>query len=192
MKYSLLMALSAFGALALGIALAKADDDKKKDESVVELDGLKSKVPAGWKSHEPTNRMRAYEFTLPKAKDDMVDAEMIIFYFGPGGGGSAEDNIKRWKGMIEPPAGKKIDDVAKVEKSKVGDVPVTYLDVEGTYLFKEKPFDPNSKVETKPNYRMLGIVFESPKGPYFIRVTGPAKTVGEQKKAIDEWLKNFK
>jgi hypothetical protein len=192
MKVSSLIALAAFGALALGVSLAKADDDKKKEASVVELDGLKSKVPAGWKFHEPTNRMRAYEFTLPKAKDDKVDAEMVIFYFGPGGGGTADDNIKRWKGMIEPPAGKKIDDIAKVDKSKVGDVGVTYLDVEGTYLAKERPFDPNSKVEKKPDYRMLGIVFESPKGPYFIRVTGPTKTVSEQKKAIDEWLKNFK
>jgi hypothetical protein len=192
MKVSALIALVAFGAIALGISLAKADDDKKKDEGVVELDGLKSKAPADWKSEPTTNRMRAYQFKLPKAKDDKADAEMIIFYFGPGGGGSAEDNIKRWKGMIEPPTGKKIDDVAKVDKSKVGDVAVTYLDVEGTYLAKERPFDPNSKVEKKADYRMLGIVFESPKGPYFIRVTGPAKTVAEQKKAIDEWLKNFK
>jgi hypothetical protein len=129
---------------------------------------------------------------LPSAKDEKASAELIIFYFGPGGGGSAEENIKRWKGMIAPPQGKKIDDVAKVDKFKVGDVKVTYLDVEGTYLAKERPFDPNSKVERKPDYRMLGVVFESPKGPYFMRVTGPAKTVAEQKKAFDEWLKNFK
>jgi hypothetical protein len=176
--------------LTIGVVGVKAADDKKEGE-VVELDGLKSKAPAGWESHAPSNRMRAYEFTF-KGKDDKVGAEMVIFYFGPGGGGSAEENVKRWKGMMAPPEGKKIDDVAKVEKSKVGEVPVTYLDVEGTYLFKEKPFDPNAKVEQKKDYRMLGIVFESPKGPYFIRVTGPAKTVAEQKKAIDEWLKNFK
>jgi hypothetical protein len=192
MKPSWSIGLLACATLALGTNLISAADDKKEGE-VVELDGLKSKAPADWVSKPPTNKMRAYEFKLNnKDKDDKAVAEMTIFYFGPGGGGSAADNIKRWKGMIEPAEGKKIDDVAKVEKSKVGEVAVTYLDVEGTYLSKERPFDPNSKVEKKPEYRMLGIVFESPKGPYFIRVTGPAKTVAEQKKAIDEWRKNFK
>jgi hypothetical protein len=192
MKNSLRTVLLVGGAFVLSATLARAADDKKKDENVVELDALKSKAPADWKQEATTNQMRAYQFKLPHAKDDKLDADMIIFYFGPGGGGSAEDNIKRWKGMMAPVEGKKIEDVAKVDKFKVGEVPVTYLDVEGTYLAKERPFDPNSKVEKKPDYRMLGVVFESPKGPYFIRVTGPAKTIAEQKKAFDEWLKNFK
>ncbi|MFL5243840.1 MAG: hypothetical protein ACJ8FY_17195 [Gemmataceae bacterium] len=192
MNYSLRTLVLIGGALLLPALLLQAADDKKKDGTAVELDGLKSKAPADWKTEPTTNQMRAYQFKLPNAKDEKANAELIIFYFGPGGGGSAEENVKRWKGMMAPPQGKKIDDVAKVDKFKVGDVAVTYLDVEGTYLAKERPFDPNSKVEKKPDYRMLGVVFESPKGPYFMRVTGPAKTVAEQKKAFDGWLKNFK
>jgi len=192
MKNSLRTVLLVGGAFVLSATSLRAADDKKKDGNVVELDTLKSKTPADWTQETTTNQMRAYQFKLPNAKDDKASAELIIFYFGQGGGGSAADNIKRWKGMMAPPDGKKIDDVAKVDKFKVGEVPVTYLDVEGTYLAKERPFDPNSKVEKKPDYRMLGVIFESPKGPYFIRVTGPAKTIAEQKQAFDEWLKNFK
>jgi hypothetical protein len=192
MKNSLWTVLLVGVAFVLTATLLRSADDKKKDGNVVELDALKSKTPADWEQKPTTNQMRAYQFTLPNAKDNKASAELIIFYFGQGGGGSAADNIKRWKGMMTAPEGKKIDDVAKVDKFKVGEVPVTYLDVEGTYLAKERPFDPNSKVEKKPDYRLLGVVFESPKGPYFMRVTGPAKTIAEQKKAFDEWLKNFK
>src|SRR5207248_764687 len=123
---------------------------------------------------------------------DKDEAEVVIFYFGEGGGGPVDDNIKRWKGMFVPPEGKKIDDVAKVQKLKVGDVPVTYLDIHGTYSFQSPPSDPNAKTTRRFNYRMLAVVFESKKGPYFIRMVGPADTVAHYKKGFDEWLKGFK
>jgi hypothetical protein len=192
MKHTWWVALLGCGALALGYLPSKsyvAADDKGE---VVELDNLKSKAPAEWKKEEPAGKLRAYQFKLPKAKDDKADAELVIFYFGPGGGGSTDDNIARWKKQMTPPEGKKVDDVAKVEKGKVGDVPVTTFDMEGTYLFTVAPNDPNSKKEERPGYRFVGVVFESPKGPYFMRLVGPAKTVGEHKKAFDEWIKEFK
>jgi hypothetical protein len=163
--------------------------------TVVELDGLKSRAPADWKQEEPSEvsrRFRAYQFRIPHAEGDKQDAEVIIFFFGPGGGGTAADNIKRWKGMFEPPEGKTADDVSKVEKSKVGDVELTALDIHGTYLHKARPFDPSEKPEKRAHYRMTSVVFESKNGPYFIRFVGPAKTVAAHKKGFDEWLKSFK
>ena len=67
-----------------------------------------------------------------------------------------------------------------------------YFDVQGTYLSKFPPFAPNAKTITKPDHRMLGIIFESNNGPYFIRVVGPSATVEHHKKGFDEWLKSFK
>lgn len=183
------------GVLAGWPGLAGADDPAKPGdgkEKVVTLDGLKSRVPADWKEEKPGNQMRVNQFKIPKVKGDPADAELVIFFFGPGGGGSAEDNVRRWKGMFLPPEGKKIDDVANVTKMKVGDVDVTYLDVQGTYKFKERPFDPNAKEERRPDYRMLGVVFASKNGPYFFRLVGPAKTVTEHKKEFDKFLRGFK
>ena len=160
--------------------------------TVVELDGLKSEAPAGWKMGKADNKFRAYQFSIPKADGDKEDAELVIFYFGPGSGGGVEDNVKRWKGMFQGAGGKDVDDAAKVEKLKVGDVPVTYLDVKGTYLSKFPPFAPNAKVTRKDNYRLLGVVFESKDGPYFFRLVGPERTVGENKAAFERWVKNFK
>jgi hypothetical protein len=173
------MALS--GVMLLGAGDAGAGDKG----TVVTLSSLKSTTPANWKSQEPANKFRAYQFKVD-------DAELVIFYFGEGSGGSPADNIKRWNDMFVPPEGKTIDDVSKVEKLKVGPAELTYLDVHGTYLSKNPPFDPKAKVERKANYRRLGVYFACEGGPYFIHLTGPAKTVEQNKKAFDEWLKNFK
>jgi hypothetical protein len=171
----------------------RADEKKEqKKGTIVEIDDLKSVAPADWKSEEVTTKFRTHHFRIPHVADDKSDAELTIFFFGTGSGGSADANVKRWKGMFLPPEGKKIDDVAKVENFKVGNVDVTYLDVQGTYKFKERPFDPAAKEELRPDHRMLGVVFESPKGPYFFRLVGPAKTVTENKKAFEDWVKGFK
>jgi hypothetical protein len=157
----------------------------------VTLGGMKSTAPVAWKP-EKAGQMRAYQFALPKAEGDKEDAEVVIFYFGPGGGGSVADNMKRWKGMFVPPSGKSIDEVAKVSDTKAGAAELSVLDVEGTYKFKARPFDPNAKEELKPDFRMLGVVFQCKDGPYFIRFVGPAKTVAKHKQGFDEWLKAFK
>lgn len=186
-------------ALLAGVGLACQAEEKTSDAprnekkgSQVSIDGLSSRAPADWKEVETNKQFRYKEFQLPRQGDDKADAELIIFYFGEGGGGGIADNLKRWKGMFQAPAGKSIEDVSKVEKLKIGNVEATYLDVQGTYLYKFPPFDPNAKITKKENFRRLGVVFASEKGPYFITVTGPAKTVESQKKSFDEWLKAFK
>jgi hypothetical protein len=195
MKHALWFLLLSAALVTCGLVPAESSarqGDSKKG-TVVKLDGLQSRTPADWIEEPPTNRMRFKQFRLPAVMDDKDNAELIIFFFGTGGGGTAEENIKRWKAMFVPPEGKKIEDVAKVDnKMKVGDVKVTYLDVNGTYLQKDRPFDPNSPTNRRSNYRMLGVVFESKNGPYFIRLVGPADTVAHYKKGFDQWLKGFK
>src|SRR5690348_2065135 len=157
------------------IAAQEKQKAKGKAGTLVTLDGLESRAPADWQEEPPTNRTRLKQFRLSPIDDDKDNVEVVIFYFGEGQGGSAADNINRWKGFFVPPEGKKIDDVAKVQKFKVGEVPVTYLDIYGTYSFKFPPFSPSAKTTLRPNYRMLGVVFASKKGPYFIRMLGPAR-----------------
>ena len=171
-------------AILLAAATVRADE--------VTLDALKSKTPASWKAEQPSNKFRAYQFTIPKAKGDDDNAELVIFFFGAGGGGGVADNLKRWKGMFDAPEGKSIDEVSKVETMKLPKAELTYLDVTGTYLSKFPPFDPKAKTTRKANFRRLGVVFESENGPYFITLTGPANTIAAAKPDFDSWLKNFK
>jgi hypothetical protein len=177
----------------LGILFATAWSYAQDKKGVnVKLDNIQSTAPAEWKAEKPQFGTRLHQFRLPKAEGDKEDAEVTVSYFGQGQGGGVNENVQRWKGQFVPPTGKSIDDVAKVEKMKVGDVEVTYLDVQGTYKSRNPPFDPNAKEELKPDSRMIAVYLATKTGPHFIRCVGPAKTVEQYKKGFDEWLKAFK
>jgi hypothetical protein len=182
-----------FGALACSApgnsAPGGTADGGGGEGTVVDLDGLKSKAPAGWKAEKPANLLRHAQFRLPKAGDDKYDGELVVF---KGFGGTAKANVARWKNQFLPPKDKTRDDVSKVEEMKVAGCTVTYLDVHGTYLFKERSFDPDEKPQERPDYRMLAVQFEGPKTVYHIKLVGPAKTVEHYKAGFDEWLKGFK
>jgi hypothetical protein len=193
-----------FGLFVVGLALVgcsvesratgprnNSDADQGNGE-VVELGNLKSAAPASWEKQKPTSNLRVYQFRIPKAGNDPKDAELTIFFFGEGSGGTVKANLDRWKSQFRAPEGKKIDDVTKVKEFKVGAVPVTYLDISGTYLEKFPPFAPNAKITPREDYRMLGVIFANEGGPYYLRLIGPARTVTQQKDAFDKWLKSFK
>ena len=180
-------------ALAITITLFVGLNLVKAGGETVELGGLKSKTPEAWKSQKPSNKLRLYQFAVPKVEGDKEDAELVVFFFGAGGGGSTDDNLKRWKGQFIAPEGKTIDDASKVEKFKVGkEADVVYLDISGTFKYKNPPFDPKAKEERKENFRRFGVIFDTDKGAYFITLTGPAKTMAKSKDAFDGWIKAFK
>jgi hypothetical protein len=190
MKRLVLLALFGLGVLGLSFCpRAAAADDKEKKGEVVELDGLKAAVPGTWKEEKPSNNMRFLQYKLPKVEGDKDDAELVVFR---GFGGSAEENIKRWKATFTPPEGKELDDVAKVTDIKIGGLKAVYLDVSGTYMFKAAPFDPKAKVEARADNRMLAVHFEGKNDQYHIKLVGPAKTVASYKTGFDEWLKALK
>jgi hypothetical protein len=156
----------------------------------VELGSFKATPPAEWKVTRPTNQMQYRVFTLPKAEGDKDETVLTIFSF-PGSVGSLESNLSRWKGMIEPDGGKKVDDVAKIEKLKVGDIEVTTFDAAGTYLFKPNLADA-SNVIRKPDYRLINVFFPTADRVFTMRLVGPAKSVAAAEKGFKEWLKSFK
>jgi hypothetical protein len=181
MRWALAVVVLGVGALTGGAALADAKG------TVVNLDGLKSQTPATWKEEKPS-LFRYAQFRLPKAKGDTEDAELAIFQ---GLGGKVEENVARWKGQFIPPAGKKIDDVAKVSEIKIGGLGATMLDVSGT--FKPMPSKANPKPANRPGYRMLAIQFRGPEEVvYHIKLTGPANTIEAHKKGFDDWIRGFK
>lgn len=171
------------GVLLAVLTASRAADDKKGTK--VTLDGLSSTTPAGWVKEKPANTMRFLQFRLPKAKGDPADAELVI---NKGLGGSAKDNIKRWRDQFAAPKGKKV--VAKEEKIKIGGHDALMLDIQGD--FTPPTFRPGVKAKTYPGYRMIGIQWEGPDTTYHFKLSGPAKTIEKHKKGFDAWLKGFK
>ncbi len=156
---------------------------------VVKLDRLSATTPPEWKVQKPANRLRSHQFLLPKVDADKVDAELVI---APDIRGTYESNLQRWKESFIPPEGKTLDEVAKVEKFKVGKAEVVYLDVQGSQIYKERPFDPKSKEVIRPGFRMLSVIFDSGEGNYRIYLQGPSATVEKYKPGFDAWLKAFR
>jgi hypothetical protein len=178
--------------LCIGLAvccLSGWTQAEEKNGTTIDFDGLKSAAPAEWKEEKPASKMRFKQFRLPKVGDDKSDAELVIFR---GLTGSAKENVQRWKGQFQPPKGKKIEDVAKVTELRISGAEATYLDISGSYLFKNRPFDADEKPQLRPDYRMLAVQFEATKTIYHIKLVGQAKTVEHYKKGFDEWLKAFK
>ena len=182
--------LLAAGLLASGglVDETRAEDKKEEKGKEIEVDGMKAAIPGSWQQEKPENRLRYLQFKLPKVKDDKEDAVLIVTKIG----GSAEENIKRWKAQLIPPEGKSLDDAVKVTEIKIGGVKAPYLDGSGTYKDNPQPFNPQSKTINRPNYRLLAIHYEGKDDPYQFKLYGPADTVANYKQGLEDWLKSLK
>jgi hypothetical protein len=150
---------------------------------------LKFGEPRGWVAKPPASRMRLAEFTLPKADGDAEDAQLGIFYFG-GGGGNVQANLERWISQVSQPDGRASKDVAKTTKLEATGLAITLVDVPGTYVAETSP---GSKERfNKPGFRLRAAVVEGKGGPYFVKLTGPAKTVGKWDESFLAFLKSLR
>lgn len=145
-----------------------------------EISGIKFAAPPKWISQKTASRMRAAQFGVPDVKGKPL-AQCVFFYFGPGGAGGVDANIKRWIGQFasEP----KIRHTVKVEKFK--NVPVTHVTVEGTYM-DGPPF--GAKVPKK-GFALRGAIVMAPRGAIFIKMTGPKSVVVAAEKSFSGMLK---
>lgn len=135
---------------------------------------LRFTPPAEWFAEPPSSTMRVAQYLLPRVAGDVEDAELVVFYFG-GGGGTVEANLERWTNQMLQPDGTPSAEVATTTSFQVGDLPVTLLDVPGTFAAEVRP---GSRMRYhKPGFRLLAAVVETPGGPYFFKLTGPDRTV---------------
>jgi len=151
--------------------------------------GLTFTTPDGWKQAPSGSSMRVAEFTLPRAAGDPDDAQLVVYYFG-GSGGSVDANMQRWIGQMEQPDGKPSSAVAKKESRKVNGLTLSLVDVSGTYTAEMSPGA--STHHDNAHYRMRAGVVETGKGPYFIKLVGPEKTIAKWERAFDQFVGSLK
>ena len=145
-------------------------------------------APAAWTPRPAASSMRVAEFVVARAPGDPEDAEVIVYFFG-GSGGSVDANIERWVGQFKSDTGAALAPPARASSS-VGTLTVTQIDVSGTYVAEVKPG--SAERHNKPHFRMRAAVVETPKGPYFIKFTGPAKTVAQASSTFDALVKSLR
>jgi hypothetical protein len=131
-------------------------------------------APPGWQTRPSASSMRVAEFVVPKAAGDAENAEVIVYFFG-GMGGSAEANIDRWIAQMQQPDGAASKDKAQRDAQTINGLKVSSVDVTGTYVAEMRPGA--TEHYNKPGFRLRAAVVETPRGAYYIKMTGPAKTV---------------
>ncbi|HVG19350.1 MAG TPA: hypothetical protein VNI02_09865 [Blastocatellia bacterium] len=136
---------------------------------------LQFKSPDGWVAEQPAGTMRVAQYKLPRAEGDTTDAALAVFYFGQGQGGSVEANLDRWVGQMQQPDGSSSKSKAKTETTSVNGMPVTLLDVTGTYT--ESMMGGAGGQQIQGPARMRAAVIETPRGAYYVKLVGPEKTV---------------
>lgn len=145
-----------------------------------DLRGLSLAAPKEWESQPPRSSMRVAQWVIPGPGGD---GELVVTRF-PGGGGGIEANVARWKSQFQPPEGKSIDDVTKVDTIEgKGGLKTTVVDVSGRFVAAVVPGAEEKHDEA--DYRMLAAIVEGHGDPYYFKLVGPQKT-------IDLWADPFR
>lgn len=154
---------------------------------------LRYTAPAGWQEEKPTSNMRLAQYKLPRAAGDNADGELVLYYFGPGQGGTAQANIDRWVGQMQQADGSPSKDKAKIETTTVHNLPVTTVDVSGKYNggMASPGASPAATPMDMSNYRLRAAIIETPKGSYFVKLTGPQATIARWDQAYADYIKSF-
>jgi hypothetical protein len=147
--------------------------------------GLTYTAPTTWKPVATSSSMRVAQFAVPRAAGDTQDGELVIYYFG-GAGGTIEANIERWVGQMQQPDGRPSSAVSKRQSRTINGLKVTIVDVPGTYVAEVMPGSPQR--HNSPNFHLRAAVIETANGPYFIKLTGPAKTIAASEKSFEAFL----
>jgi hypothetical protein len=139
-------------------------------------------VPATWQNEQPANNMRVAQAVIPGPGGP---GNLVVFYFGPGGGGGVEANIQRWIDQMEVPAGSN----PTPETFEANGYHVTWIDVPGTLKPSNMGTGPTTE---QPNSRLLGAVVEGAGGPWFFKATGPDSTISAERDNFLTMLKSVK
>jgi hypothetical protein len=167
--------------LALALAIPVAADTGRTESA-----SLRYTVPTSWTRVPAPSDVRAAQYAIPHASGDTEDGELILFFFGPGQGGSTDENLTRWYGQFTQPDGKASRDAAVLTIRTVKGLRVTAVDLAGTYVGAQMPGA--QKSAPKAGYRMLGAIIEGPGGPWFFKAVGPAATIAQAKPDFDRLL----
>ncbi len=156
-----------------------------EEPAAVLLNGGLRVVPQdGWVIEEPKSTMRAAQYSLP-GEGDVAAASLVVYYFGPGAGGSVEDNRTRWKGQFEAPGGGEVQDAQESER-EVNGLAVHDLAVSGTFVAETSPG--SGEYVNEPGWRMRAAVVERSGGNYYLKLTGPEETVKRWEASYDAFV----
>jgi hypothetical protein len=149
--------------------------------------GYQTTVPTGWVSSQPSSNMRLTEYKVP-GPTGTLPFEAVVYFFGPGQGGSPEANLARWKSQFSNPAGGPVAET--VTHETVRGMPYTIAEYRGTYA---RGVGMGSSADAaRPDHILLAVVAETPKGTLFFQCYGPSAAVEKQRAACLNFARGLK
>ncbi len=146
--------------------------------------GLTWTPPASWTRETPSSGMRRAQYRIPGPGGP---AECVVFYFGPGQGGDVKGNIDRWASQFRRADGNTVPE-PKPRQIKVGDVPVTMVEITGTYVGGMGA----GPTGDRPNSMLLGAIAQGPDAMWFFRAIGPQKTLERERQAFEKMIRSIR
>ena len=143
----------------------------------VEIGAAVLTAPDDWVRRKPTSMFLLTEFTLPKVEGDSADGRLTV----SSAMGSIEDNINRWRSQF---GGK--PEKEHQETLKVGDTEIIWVDFTGSFA------DGFASPTAKPGQRMVAAVIPVAGQQFFIKGTGPEKTVAAHADRIRAFVQSVR
>ena len=185
MKYIIRSLLCALALVAFPSFAASGQDNNGQMLKTVEFLGLEAPLPDAWIEKQPSSSMRLAQFEIPGG-DNGGDAEVVLYYFGQGQGGSAEANIARWQSQFTTSNGGVVN--PSVKTMAVRGMPVTVVELRGDYA---RGVGMGPAATPEPDQILLATIVETPRGNVYIQLYGPAQTVASQREAYLHFIRNI-
>jgi hypothetical protein len=130
---------------------------------------LKFTIPWKWQIEPVESPARGGQWLVPPLHGEGDGGEVVVFYFGPGIGGTWKENIEAWIGTMFNAEGHPA--AAEVKHHTTGGFKISQVVIFGTYT--QIVSLPGVPPALKSNYGLLGAVIENPQGNIYWRFTGP-------------------
>ena len=162
------------------VEMAAPSVDRPGVEDVGQSGPIQWEAPDHWHARTPSNEMRYAEYAI---ESDGGEAELTVFFFGPGGGGGVEQNLERWSAQFSG------EDEARRSEMEVEGMTVHTLDVSGTY---ESDMAMGAASGPQEDQRLLGAIAEAEAGLFFFRLLGDASVVGEEEEGFGAFVESMR
>lgn len=147
--------------------------------------GLAWNATAPLVARRPSSSMRAAEYGVREHSD----AELTVFHFGAGQGGTVDENIERWVGQLQQPDGRPSREAATIAHVESNGIPITTVDVRGTFA----GMGPTGQAGAgRTGWRMIGAIAEGPGGMVFFKLTGPEAALDSAEQAFRELVESLR
>ncbi len=168
------MLLSVAGLIQLTAAVANHVYGAENSDSTIQeqVGDFVLRIPGTWKKEQPSSRMRALQFGIAASDGDSGPAELAVFNFK--GGGTVDQNIKRWIDQFDAQGRNQ-----RLFEGKTANGNYWLADISGTY---NKSVGPPilRKTQSEPGSRVIAMIVTGKQGVLYLKLAGPQKTVAAQ------------